>query len=259
MNLEGKKISGSRNWAIWGLDFLDRYDPDALRYYLTANMPESKDTDWDWQDFLSRNNNELVATWGNLANRVISFAYKNWEGKVPEPGELRPADLQILHIVESGFDTIGKHINAVNLRAGLSEAMRLAAEVNKYLDTTAPWFEIKTDKPAAGTTIFTALKAIDSLKILFAPYIPFSSEQLHKILGYDEPLFGKQFTEIISDNLGEHEILRYNSENATGVWQASQLSPGSDLVNPTPLFRKLDEEIVQSERARLGHPESSQD
>jgi len=259
MNLEGKKISGSRNWAVWGLDFLDRYDPDALRYYLTANMPESKDTDWDWQDFLSRNNNELVATWGNLANRVISFAYKHWEGRVPEPGQLRPADQQILHVVESGFDAVGKHIEAVNLRAGLIEAMRLAAEVNKYLDVTAPWFEIKSDKSAAGTTIFTALKAIDSLKILFAPYIPFSSEQLHKTLGYDQPLFGEQYTEFISDNLGEHEVLRYNPEKASGSWQASQLQPGTELVKPAPLFKKLDDEIVAAERARLGQPESNQD
>ncbi len=83
MNLEGKKISGSRNWAVWGLDFLERYDPDPLRYYLTANMPESKDTDWDWEDFVRRNNDELVATWGNLANRVLPFAYKHWEGHVP--------------------------------------------------------------------------------------------------------------------------------------------------------------------------------
>jgi len=154
-------------------------------------------------------------------------------------------------------DTIGKHIDSANLRAGLTEAMRLAADVNKYLDTTAPWFEIKTDKDAAGTTIYTALKAIDSLKILFAPYIPFSSEQLHKILGYDQPLFGEQFTEAISDNLGEHEVLRYNPEKATGVWQASQLQPGVELLKPTPLFKKLDDEIVELERARLGHPEST--
>ena len=252
MNLEGQKISGSRNWAVWGLDFLDRYDPDTLRYYLTANMPESKDTDWDWQDFLNRNNNELVATWGNLANRVLSFAFKHWEGVIPEPGELRPADLEIIETVESGFQTIGDHINAVQLRAGLTEAMRLAAEVNKYLDQSAPWFEIKTDKEAAATSIFTALKAIDSLKILLSPYLPFSSEQLHNYLGYDAPLFGQQFTETITDNLGEHEVLRYNPGDASGSWTPSQLTSGGLLRKPSPLFRKLENEIVESERSRLG-------
>jgi methionyl-tRNA synthetase len=257
--MESKKISGSRNWAIWGLDFLERYDPDALRYYLTANMPETKDTDWDWQDFLNRNNNELVATWGNLANRVISFAYKHWDGRVPEPGELRPADEQILHVVGTGFETIGGNIEAVNLRAGLTEALRLAAEVNKYLDVTAPWFEIKSDKSAAATSIYTALKAIDSLKILFSPYLPFSSEQLHGILGYEEPLFGEQYTETVSDELGEHDVLRYNPEKASGSWQASQLQPGTEINKPAPLFRKLEDSIVDAERARLGEGYIEQD
>lgn len=252
MNLEGEKISGSRNWAVWGLDFLDRYDPDTLRYYLTANMPESKDTDWDWQDFLNRNNNELVATWGNLANRVLSFSYKHWDGEVPTPGELRPADREIITTVEKGFETVGEHINAVHLRAGLTEAMRLAAEVNKYLDQAAPWFEIKTDKSAAGTSVYTALKAIDSLKILLSPYLPHSSEQLHKYLGYEQSLFGEQYTENITDSLGEHEVLRYNPDTASGSWQPSQLLAGQKLNQPAPLFRKLEPEIVAAERARLG-------
>ncbi len=252
MNLEGEKISGSRNWAVWGLDFLDRYDPDTLRYYLTANMPESKDTDWDWQDFLNRNNNELVATWGNLANRVLSFSYKHWDGEVPTPGELRPADREIIAAVEKGFETVGEHINAVHLRAGLTEAMRLAAEVNKYLDQAAPWFEIKTDKSAAGTSVYTALKAIDSLKILLSPYLPHSSEQLHKYLGYEQSLFGEQYTENITDSLGEHEVLRYNPDTASGSWQPSQLLSGQKLNQPAPLFRKLEPEIVAAERARLG-------
>ena len=259
MNLEGKKISGSRNWAVWGFDFLSRYEPDTLRYYLTANMPESKDTDWDWQDFLNRNNNELVATWGNLVNRVLSFADRHWDGQVPSPGELRPADREILSTVETGFQTIGDHINAVNLRAGLIETMRLAAEVNKYLDQSAPWFEIKTDKAAAATTIFTALKAIDSLKILLSPYLPFSSEQLHKFLGYDAPLFGEQFTETITDDLGDHEVLRYNPAAASGSWEPSQLSSRQELRKPVPLFRKLDDDIVASERSRLGELDTSQD
>ncbi|MGB8252835.1 MAG: methionine--tRNA ligase, partial [Anaerolineaceae bacterium] len=92
LNLEGQRISGSRNWAVWGLDFLERYDPDSLRYYLTMVMPESKDSEWDWNEFFHRNNDELVATWGNLVNRVLSFAYKHWEGVIPDPGELRAED-----------------------------------------------------------------------------------------------------------------------------------------------------------------------
>jgi methionyl-tRNA synthetase len=252
MNLEGQKISGSRNWAVWGLDFLSRYDPDPLRYYLTANMPENKDTDWDWQEFLSKNNNELVATWGNLVHRVLSFTYKHWEGRAPSPAELRPADQALLAQVEAGFSTVGEHLECVRLRAALFEAMRLASEVNKYLDTAGPWFEIKKDKDAAGATIYTALRAIDSLKIMLAPFLPFTSERLHGYLGYTQPLFGKQFVDPRTDALGQHTVLRYDPSHATGRWAPSQLQPGQALQPPAPLFTKLDESIVAEERARLG-------
>ncbi len=252
MNLEGQKISGSRNWAVWGLDFLSRYDPDPLRYYLTANMPESKDTDWDWQEFFNRNNNELVATWGNLANRALAFAYKNWDGHAPTPGELRADDHEILEVIGNGFRTVGEHIEAVRLRAALFEALRLATEVNKYLDKAAPWTEIKRDKVAAATTVYTALKAIDSLKVLFAPFLPFSSERLHRYLGYDQPIFGVQTTQSLNDALGVHVGLLYQPDGASGKWAPSQLQPGQALQKPEPLFRKLDENLVEEERARLG-------
>jgi methionyl-tRNA synthetase len=252
MNLESKKISGSRNWAVWGRDFLTRYDPDPLRYYLTINMPENRDTDWSWSDFHARNNNELVATWGNLANRVLSFAYKHWDGVVPVPGELRDQDKEIIAAVEDGFDRVGKLLAAVKLRSALSEAMRLASEANKYLDTQAPWFEIKTDKKLAAKTIYTAMRVIDSLKILLAPFIPFSSEKLHAYLGYEAPLFGEQVIETVSDALGEHAVLRYLPELASGRWEPSQLEPGGQFQKPAPLFKKLDKSIIEEERARLG-------
>ena len=252
MNMEGQKLSGSRNWAVWGRDFLSRYDPDSLRYYLTVSMPENRDTDWSWSDFLARNNNELVATWGNLANRVLSFAHKHWDGVVPTPGKLRAADDAIIQKVENGFDDIGRFYEAVKLRSALQETMRLATEVNKYLDQAAPWKEIKTDREAAGTTIYTALRVIDSLKVLFSPVLPFTCERLHSYLGYDEPLFGDQVVEDVNDNLGSHQVLRYLSKNAMGRWEPSRLAPGTHFQKPSPLFRKLDPEIVESERARLG-------
>jgi methionyl-tRNA synthetase len=252
MNLEGQKISGSRNWAVWGLDFLSRYDPDALRFYLTANMPELRDTDWDWEEFVARNNNELVATWGNLANRVLAFTYKNWEGIIPDPGELRPADQVILSSVESGFQSVAEHLEAVRLRQALYEALRLAAEVNKYLDTASPWFEIKNDKTAAAKTVYTALRCIDSLKILLAPVLPFSSQRLHTFLGYTTSLFGEQYIEEQADALGKHNTLRYQPPTEGGRWAPSQLPPGQALVQPGPLFKKLDDSLVEEERSRLG-------
>ncbi len=252
MNMEGKKISGSRNWGVWGRDFLEQFDPDPLRYYLTVNMPETKDTDWDWEDFFRRNNDELVATWGNLANRVLSFTYKNWDGQVPDPGELQPQDTELLAMVEGGFETVGRELDKVNLRAALGEAMRLATEVNRYLDQTAPWLAIKTDKDAAARSVFTALKAINSLKVLLSPFLPFTSERLHAFFSYSEPLFGTQGLETHQDDLGEHTVLRYYPDGATGKWEPSQLEPGRPLQKPEPLFRKLDFSIVESERSRLG-------
>jgi methionyl-tRNA synthetase len=252
LNMQGKKFSGSRNWAVWGLDFLSRYDPDPLRYYLTVAMPESKDTDWDWEEFVRRNNDELVATWGNLANRVLAFTYRTWEGILPEPGELRPADQEILAAVEAGFQSVAENFDAVHLRAALTEAMRLAGEVNKYLDRQAPWFEIKNDKAQAAKTVYTALRAVDSIKVLLSPFLPFTCERLHRYLGYDQPLFGEQFVESYTDSLGEHTVLRYRTADASGRWAPSQLRPGVTLRQPEPLFRKLEPSIAEQELARLG-------
>ena len=266
MNLEGKKISGSRNWAVWGREALTRYDPDALRYYLTVNMPENKDSDWDWSEFVARNNNELVATWGNLANRVLSFAYKHWEGHVPDVdvNTLRDSDRNLLATIESGFSTVGAEYEAVHLRAAIGEALKLATAVNQYLDLNAPWSAVKTDKEGAAKTIYTALKAIDSLKILFAPVLPFTSQRLHEFFGYETALFGEQYTEIVKDSLGQHKVLRYKAVGRDGreastpvdlppdLWKPSDLKPGQKLNQPAPLFKKLDEKVAEEERERLG-------
>ena len=256
MNLEGHKISGSRNWAVWGRDAVTRYDPDAMRYYLTVNMPELKDSDWDWADFLARNNNELVATWGNLVNRVLSFAYKHWEGHVPDVDlkALREIDKQLLETIENGVDSVGAELEAVRLRSALGEAMKLATAVNQYLDHASPWSEVKKDKAEAAKTIYTALRAIDSIKVLFAPFLPFTSEKLHQYLGYDTPLFGEQYLEEVKDSLGTHNVLRYRDVSRTDspTWKASKLEPNQPLRQPGPLFKKLDESIVEEERARLG-------
>ncbi len=140
----------------------------------------------------------------------------------------------------------------MHLRAGLGIAMDLASNVNKYLDTMAPWSEIKKDKAAAAKTIYTALRAIDSLKIIFSPYLPFTCERLHATMGYSQTLFGEQYTETLHDETGEHIILGYHGEKAHGHWQPSILPPGQILQQPAPLFKKLDESTIEEERSRLG-------
>ena len=252
MNLEGQKISGSRNWAVFARDFLSRYDPDPLRYYLTVAMPETRDSDWDWEDFYKRNNDELVATWGNLANRVLAFTYKNFNGQIPEPGELTSIDQELLQTIERGFENYAREMESVHLRAALGEAMRLAGETNRYLDQTAPWMAIKTDRQTAARSVYVTLRAIDSLKILFAPFLPFSSERLHHYMGYSTTLFGTQSTTTVQDSMGDHKVLRYHGETASGRWETSAIQGGRPLRQPQPLFKKLEAKIIAEERARLG-------
>jgi methionyl-tRNA synthetase len=252
LNLEGQKISGSRNWAVWMDEALDRYDADALRYYLTVAMPESRDTDWLWDEFVHRNNDELVATWGNLANRVLSFAVRHFDGRVPTPGTLDEADTALLSKIEAGFAPIGELLGGCKFRAALGEVMALAREVNRYLDEKGPWFQIKEDREAAATSIYVALKAIDSLKVLFAPFLPFSSQRLHEYLGYEGTLFGRSTIATFEETGGRvHEALCYDASAATGAWQPSQLPPGQALRQPSPLFKKLDESVIAEEQARL--------
>jgi methionyl-tRNA synthetase len=259
MNIEGAQFSKSRNWAVWLPDILERYDPDPIRYYVTAVMPETRDSDFSWEDFVRRNNDELVGTWGNLANRVLSFAYKHWDGRVPEPGELRPDDQQLLDQVEGGFETVGNLLEGVKLRAALQEAMRLAREVNGYLDR-APWFGvIKEDKTSAATTVYTALRSIDSLKVLLSPFLPFSAERLNTTLGYDQPLFGEQKIVTIEEEQRTHGVLTYDASRANGHWVHSELKPGQRLGKPVPLYKKLDDSIVEQERGRLSRDVDEKD
>jgi methionyl-tRNA synthetase len=252
MNIESRQFSKSRHWAVWLPDILERYDPDAVRFYVTSIMPESRDSDFSWEEFISRNNNELVATWGNLVNRMLGFAYKRFGGRVPEPGALRPADEVLLEEAEHAFDIVGERLAACQFRAALGETLALARNVNKYLDEQAPWFEIKKDRGQAAKTVYTTLRAIDSLKTLMAPFLPFSSERLHQYLGYAGRLFGELSIREYHERTRSHEALTYDPGEATGHWEPSQLPAGQRLREPAPLFEKLDTDVADQERDRLG-------
>ena len=215
LNMESKKLSTSRNWAIWAPDLLERYDPDPVRYYLTAIAPENRDTDFTWQDFVRRNNDELVATWGNLVNRMLGFAYKRFNGKIPDPGPLDDLDMDIIAKSEAGFESVGGLIEAVRLKAALEEAMSIARSANVYLDQKAPWFQIKEGPDAAATTVYVILRVIDNLNVLFAPFLPFSSQKVHEMLGYDGQIFGSQYTETFQEKrtAAHRPLLRPRSGN----------------------------------------------
>lgn len=252
LNLEGQKFSSSRNWAVWLPDYLSRYDPDPLRYTLTINMPEQADTNFTWGEFLRRNNDELVATYGNLAHRVLTFSFRNFDERVPEPGELTAQDQAILARAENAFGPVGELIASCKFKAAITEVMAVAHEANRYLDEAAPWLVIKQDRARAATACYVTLRVVDNLKMLFYPFLPFSSQRLHEMLGYENDLLGRQFTETHQETTRTHQVLRYDPRPIHAKWAPSELPVGQRLREPVPLFKKLDEEIVEQEVARLG-------
>lgn len=251
LTMEGRKFSSSRGVAIYVNDFLRRYEPDPLRYFLAAAGPESQDTDFTWSEFVRRNNDELLANWGNLVNRTLAVAYRNF-GEVPAAGELTDPDRRLLAEVDSGFESVGDLIETARLRAAIAEAMRLAAAVNQYVSDQAPWAVLAGDRQRASTILNTALGAIDSLKVLFAPFLPFSSQTVHELLGYEDRLAGRlEFRDEDEDGVA-HTVLTGDYEAAAGRWRPSRPPVGRTLVEPRPLFRKLDaDEVVSTELARM--------
>jgi len=227
LTIEGKKLSTSRNWAVWLPDYLARYAPDPLRYLLSINMPESGDTDFSWREFFRRNNDELVATYGNLVHRVLTFSYRHFDGCVPQPGELDKQSRELLAKAEETLQNVGELISRCHFKQGAMAAMALAQEANRYLDDKSPWKIIKEDKQSAATALYVALGVIAALKTALCPFLPFSSQKLHKMMGFDGS--------IESDG-----------------WKLRLPKGGQKLGEPEPLFVKLDEELVEEETARLG-------
>jgi len=252
LTMEGRKFSSSRGVVIFVHDFLSRYDPDPLRYFLTSAGPESQDTDFTWAEFVRRTNDELVANWGNLVNRTLTNANRNF-GAVPEPGELTTDDRELLARVEGGFETVGSLIDAASFKAALAETMRLASHVNQYVSNQAPWALVKSDRERAATVLNVALRAVDSLKTLFAPFLPFSSQTVHELLGHEGWLAGPlEFREVEEEDGSKHTVLTGDYESWVGRWAPGDLPAGRALPEPRPLFRKLDpEKVVAEELARM--------
>jgi methionyl-tRNA synthetase len=182
---------------------------------------------------------------------MLSFAYKRFDGKVPEPGPLDDEDRALLEKVEAGFDTVGELYDACKFRAALGEAIGLAREANVYLDRKAPWFQIKKDRQAAATSVYVILRAVDNLKTLLAPVLPHTAQKLHEYLGYDGQLFGTQQVVEYQEETRSHQALTYDHSGAVGTWVRSELPPGQALREPAPLFKKLDESVIGEEYARM--------
>ena len=231
LSLEGRKFSTSQDWAVWVSDYLDRYDPDPLRYLLSINMPESGDTDFSWAEFVRRNNDELVATYGNLVNRVLSFTFRNFDETIPTPGELDATDKEIIAAASAAMNQVDTDLAACHFKAAIGHAFGLAQEANRYLDTKAPWKSIKTDRQAAATTLWTAIRVINCLKVILYPFLPFSSGQVHQFLGFD----------------GSVEEISWDFDATV-----EQIEGGNPLKRPIALYTKLDPHVVEEETQRLG-------
>jgi methionyl-tRNA synthetase len=254
MNMEGFKVSGSRNWSVPMLEALERHDPDPLRYFLTAAMPETRDSDWSWEAYVERNNSELVANWGNLVNRVLKMTHRYFGGVVPDVGELRLEDSALLAEIDAGFDSVAVQYDSCNFRLAVQEILRLSTRVNQYLEEQSPWTTAKTDMDATAKTLFSALQAINGLKVLFAPVLPFTSQELHAMLGEEGQLFGDLVVRDFSEATRSHQALTYDDTNARGRWERTAIPAGRTLPKPEALFKKLDTAIVEDELRRLGKP-----
>jgi len=230
LTIHGKKVSTSRIATTSRLpslpEALELFDADALRFFLTINAPEARDTDFTWDEFQRRNNDELVATYGNAAHRLLSFTARHFDGIVPEPGQLSPTDRAMLARIEETFPAVAAQLEGVHLREGLRLTMTLAQELNRYLDEAAPWKSIKTDRPRAATGVWVGLQVLGALRILTAPFLPFSAARLHGFLGAD----------------GDVHAL---------PWAPAPVPAGTRLRPAIPLFRKLEEDELQVLAARL--------
>src|SRR5690554_4751132 len=230
LNLEGNKLSTSKNWAVWLNEYLVDFPEkqDVLRYVLTANAPETKDNDFTWKDFQARNNNELVAIYGNFINRVVVLTQKYYGGSVPTPGELQEGDLQVLEQVKHYPAVLAHSIEKYRFREAQNEMMNLARLGNKYLADEEPWKTFKTDPERTQTVLYVALQIATALAVVSEPFLPFTSQKLKTILALATP--------VTWDAISTHPIL---------------LSPGHVLGESQLLFSKIEDEAIQQQIDQL--------
>ncbi len=230
LNLEGNKLSTSKNWAVWLHEYLEDFpdQQDVLRYTLTANAPESKDNDFTWKDFQTKNNSELVAIFGNFINRVVVLTNKYYDGQVPVAGDLSEIDEETLESLKQFPDTIAKSIERYRFREASQELMNLARLGNKYLADEEPWKVIKVDEERTKTIMNVALQIATALAVLSEPFLPFTSSKLKSILNIDADLSWEDVTEknvLISDNhqINKAELLFSKIEDKTIETQLARL------------------------------------
>jgi methionyl-tRNA synthetase len=250
LTMEGRKFSSSRQVVIYVRDFLERYDVDALRYYVAVAGPETHDTDFTWSEFVRRNNDELVATWGNLVNRAVSFAAR-YVGEIPAAGTLTDADHALLGTTRAAFDEVGAHLSHSRFKAGVNEAMRAVSEANKYFSEQAPWKLRESDQDRMRTILHVTLQAVADAKTMLTPFLPRSSQAVNEMLGGAPDWSGMPRIETVDEEGGPSYPVITGSYDSSFRWESRPIAPGTPLAVPTPLFTKLDQSVVDEELARL--------
>ena len=262
LTMEGKKFSSSHGIVIYVRDFLERYQADALRYFICAAGPETADADFTWAEFVRRTNGELVAGWGNLVNRTASMIHKRF-GRIPEPAELEDIDRALLDAVEAGFASVGDLIAQHRQKAALGEAMRLVGEANKYVADTQP-FKLKGEDPATqarlATVLHTLAQAVTDLNLMLSPFLPHAANDVDRVLGGNGRIapmprieevaeLDPQYLPEAFDGRTGYPIITGDYQDAP-TWGRHPVTVGTPVAKPTPVFTKLDESIVDAELAR---------
>lgn len=254
LTMEGKQFSSSRGVVIYVRDMLSRYQPDALRYYISTAGPEAQDADFTWADFKRRTNDELVAGWGNLVNRTASMIHKN-VGEIPAPGPKLGVDEALLATTTTAFGRVGELIGTHRHRAAIGEAMRVVQEANRYISETEPW-KLKTDPERLGTVLHTAAQAVSDCNTMLAPFLPHSAQKVHEALGGTgqfSPLPRIDEVTDLDDPSRHYPVITgdYRRGVTLPAWQPKALVPGTPVAKPEPVFTKLDDDMVEAELDRL--------
>jgi methionyl-tRNA synthetase len=250
LTMEGRKFSSSRSVVIYVRDFLSRYDVDALRFYVAAAGPETQDTDFTWSEFVRRTNDELVANWGNLVNRSVSFAARNI-GSIPPPGELTQADHEVLEHSRAVFSSVGESLSRSRFKIAITETMRTLAEANKYLSDQAPWKLRETDPERMKTILHVALQLVDDGKTLLTPFLPNSSQKVFELLGGEGSWADQPRIEEVTEDDGAPYPVITGTYAGQARWESSSIAAGTPLAQPTPLFAKIDPAAIEEELERL--------
>jgi len=250
LTMEGRKFSSSRSVVIYVRDFLERYDVDALRYYVAVAGPETQDTDFTWTEFVRRNNDELVANWGNLVNRAVSFAARNI-GSIPPPGSLTDADRDILERSRQAFAAVAEPLSRSRFKIAIGTAMRATADANKYLSDQAPWKLRESDPERMRTICHVALQLVDDAKTLLSPFLPRSSQKVYEMLGGTGEWSGMPRIDQVDEDGGPSYPVITGDYGVAARWEHTPITPGTPLAPPVPLFAKLAPSVAEEELARL--------